>query len=539
MKKETIKKIIISITIFAILLLAEYFGLSFLKNYTILFCNSNQSIDIKTELSNITGALPKEGAYSVKVITKNDNEINIYYMNDGKINNYETNIQNLSVKSYITENLIEDGISGTILYYGIMLFTAIALILLIIYSFVSKNPIKGITKVLYLILSIITIFTLLCVLPMLSKNYGGDFYYYTIILGLYIIGFVYGYKNKIFFLPTILMIPIYILANWFNYRNGLLFRLDSWCAYIFLNFIGGLTGRILEKNKGMKRKNFIFYAIITMLIIIGININKIESRTATSLISSCSKMCLLGVIYSIIAYFIYIIGKKLNENKKKEVIKNNIFIEPIIISILIIALFLTNIYFLKPHNYIESNLQNYSKKLEKQYSYKVVQGNVYVTSDYGQKWTQVPVEFKNLYPSESDFASNSYWMDENKMIFEIEEGTIVFAYSDDNGKNWNYSALTDCNGYTVYMKFFDKNNGIAVICVGTELGQREHLRVAKTTDEGKIWTTQKGDKATIRINRGANIEFTDMKNGKIENISYDGTKTIYITNDGGKTWKKE
>ena len=82
----------------------------------------------------------------------------------------------------------------------------------------------------------------------------------------------------------------------------------------------------------------------------------------------------------------------------------------------------------------------------------------YVTSDYGQKWTQVPVEFKNLYPSESDFASNSYWMDENKMIFEIEEGTIVFAYSDDNGENWNYSALTDCNGYTVYMKFFDKNN---------------------------------------------------------------------------------
>ena len=50
--------------------------------------------------------------------------------------------------------------------------------------------------------------------------------------------------------------------------------------------------------------------------------------------------------------------------------------------------------------------------------------------------------------------------------------------------------------------------------MGTELGQREHLRVAKTTDGGKIWTTQKGENATIRINRGANIEFTDMKNGK-------------------------
>lgn len=539
MKKETIKKIIISITIFSILLLSEYFGLNFIKNYTILFCNSNQSIDIKTELSHLTGALPNEGAYSVKVITRNENEINIYYMNDGKINNYETNIQNLSFKSYITENLIEDGISGTILYYGIMLFTAIALLLLIMHIFISKNSIRGITKGLYLILSIITIFTLLCVLPMLSKNHGGDFYFYTIILGLYIIGFVYGYKNKIFFLPTILMIPIYILANWFNYRNGLLFMIDSGCAYIFLNFIGGLTGRILEKNKGMKRKHFIVYAIITIMIIVGININKIEYRTATSLISSCSKMCLSGGIYSIIAYFIYIIGKKINENKKKEVVKNNIFIEPIIISILIIALFFTNIYFLKPHNYIESNLQNYSEKLEEQYGYKVVQENVYVTSDYGQNWTQVPVEFKNLYPSESDFVNNSYWVDENKMIFEIEGGTIVFTYSDDNGESWNYSALTDCNGYTVYMKFFDKNNGIAVICVGTELGQREHLRVAKTTDGGKIWTTQKGENATIRINRGANIEFTDMKSGKIENISYSGTKTIYITNDGGETWKEK
>ena len=539
MKKETIKKIIISIIILGILLLSEYWGLGFLKNYTILFCNSNQSIDIKTELSNITGALPNEGAYSVKVITRNNDKINIYYMNNGKINNYDTTIQNLSFKSYITKNLSEYGVSGTILQNIIMLFTAIALILLIIYLFVSKNPIKGVTKVLYLILSIITIFTLLCILPMLSKNYGGDFYYYTIILGLYIIGFVYGYKNKIFFLPTILMIPIYILANWFNYRNGLLFTIDSGCAYIFLNFIGGLTGRILKKNKGMKRKHFILYAIITIMIMVGININKIESRTATNLISGCFKICILGIIYSIIAYFIYITGKRINNNKEKEVIKNNIFIEAIIISILIITLFLVNIYFLKPHNYIESNLKTYSEKLKEKYSYKIVQENVYVTSDYGQNWTQVPVEFKNLYSTENDFASNSYWVNESKMIFEIEEGKIVFTYSDNNGETWNYSTITDCNGYTVYMKFFDKNNGLAVICVGTELGQREYLRVAKTTDGGKIWTTQKGESAIIRINRGANIEFTDMENGKIENISYSGTKTIYITNDGGETWKEE
>ena len=88
MKKETIIKLAISIIIAIIILCAEFFGLKGLKNYEILFCSSNQSIDIKEELSILTGALPSIGSYSVKAVTKADNKLNVYYMYDGKISNY-------------------------------------------------------------------------------------------------------------------------------------------------------------------------------------------------------------------------------------------------------------------------------------------------------------------------------------------------------------------------------------------------------------------------------------------------------------------
>ena len=91
----------------------------------------------------------------------------------------------------------------------------------------------------------------------------------------------------------------------------------------------------------------------------------------------------------------------------------------------------------------------------------------------------------------------------------------------------------------IYMNFFDKNNGIAMICTSNELGQREHLRASITYDGGKTWTTQKEENSRIRINRGADIEFTSVNDGRIENISYDGTKTVYVTNDAGKTWEEE
>ena len=89
------------------------------------------------------------------------------------------------------------------------------------------------------------------------------------------------------------------------------------------------------------------------------------------------------------------------------------------------------------------------------------------------------------------------------------------------------------------MKFFDKENGIAMICYGNELGQREHLRASVTHDGGKTWATQKGDNSSVIINRGAEIEFTSMEEGKIENIYYDGSKTVYVTENAGLTWNVE
>lgn len=548
MKKETIIKLAISIIIAIIILCAEFFGLKGLKNYEILFCSSNQSIDIKEELSILTGALPSIGSYSVKAVTKADNKINVYYMYDGKISNYSFEQGIYEETSTISQEIAKSSIDGEIIYYCIIATSFILLGIIIAYILIAKNPIKGILKIAYFVFALFVFMFLYITLPMLSKNRGGNIYYYTLIFGTYLIGLIYGFKNKAFFIPTILMMPILIIAKWFNYRHALL-TLDNICAYLFLNFIGGLTARILVKHKGMKKRHFAFYAILIVLLLIGMNLYKLYPRTATSMISSCCEMAIYGIVFSIIAYFVYIIVKKIKEHieNAKEISvqqtnvnnanENRIILELIVVIFLILAILTVNVYFLKANNYIDTNLQSLSEKLKEQYAYKVVQQEVFITNNYGEDWTKIPADFSVLDYASSDFASSSYYMGSNKLIFETSEGIITLVYSDDNGATWKNTAIIDCNGYIVYLNFFDKENGIAMVCVGTELGQREHLRVSYTTNGGKTWTTQQGENSRVRINSGAEIEFTDMQNGRIENINYDGTKTIYTTQDAGLTWQ--
>ena len=320
MKKETIIKIVVSTILFITIILLEIFGFAFLKNYKILFCSSNQSIDIKEELSQITGAVPNTGTYSVKIVTKNNDVINIYYMSDGQINNYESESSKLLTGSMLNSFIDDDSIGGTIIYYLIIIITAILMAILIAYIFISKKAVKGIIKFGYFILAISVLTFLLCTIPLLSKNHGGGIYYYSIVIGSFLIGLLYGYKNKAFFIPTILMFPIYIVATWLNYRNGMLW-FDDFGGYLFLNFIGALTGRILEKNKGIKKKHIVLYAIITILLLISSFAGKIMPRTLTALISDCCKLSLWGIVFSLIVFIIYIVIKRVKDSvtsKRKE-----------------------------------------------------------------------------------------------------------------------------------------------------------------------------------------------------------------------------
>ena len=574
MKKETIIKIVVSIIVFATVILLEVFGLSFMKNYKILFCNSNQSIDIKDELAQITGALPNTGTYSVKMVTSNDEKINIYYMYDGQINNYEVENTNLPTGSVIYTFIGNNSIEGQTLYYSIIITTTILLAIIITYVFITKKTVKGIIKIGYFLLSISVLTFLLCIIPLLSKNHGGGIYYYSIVLGSFLIGLLYGYKNKAFFIPTILMFPIYIVATWLNYRNGMLW-IDEFGGYLFLNFIGALTGRILEKNKGIKKKHIVLYAIITILLLISSFAGKIMPRTLTALISDCCKLSLWGIVFSLIVFIIYIVIKKVkdvtsktkeastlektqqginnadtknsqqdvdNAKAKKHTSKSNVIktiLELVIVITLIAVSIGANIYYLRPHNNVEAILNDLPSVVSERY-YRIIENTVYVTTDFGENWIEVPAQFSNIYMTDKEFADDSYYLGENKIIFENNNGQFIsLIYSDDNGATWQNGLIAETSGYIVYMNFFNKNNGIAMVCTSTELGQREHLRASITYDGGKTWTTQKGEKSRIRINRGAKIEFTSINDGRIENISYDGTKTVYVTNDAGKTWKQE
>ena len=158
----------------------------------------------------------------------------------------------------------------------------------------------------------------------------------------------------------------------------------------------------------------------------------------------------------------------------------------------------------------------------------------------GAKIEQIDeLEFSNIYNTDREFASDSYYIGDNKLMFEKSNGQFIsLIYSDDNGETWQNGTITDTSGYIIYMNFFNKNDGITMICYGNEIGQREHIRASLTRDGGKTWTTQKSESSSVRINRGAVIEFTSMNEGTIENISYDGSKTVYVTKDGGATWEQ-
>lgn len=541
MKKQTIIKVIVSILIFIVIMCLEIFGLKSLKDTDILICDSNQSIDIKEEMKLITGSLPEVGTYSVKVVTRNNDEINMYYMYNGQLAYYNGPVGSSHADSNLSKFLSTQAIDGELIFNIILISTAILLIIFITYAFVSKNPIKGFIKIGYFILTILVFVFLLCTVPMLSKNHGEDIYANTIVVGSFLIGLLYGWKNKFFFLPTLLMLPLYFVATWFNYRNGMLWP-DDFGGYVLLDFFGALTGRIIGKNKGIKKKHFIVYIIFAILLFIGCFAVKIKPRTITSFITDICNWGLIGIVFSAITYFVYTAIKKIstnikNNHKNSQIIKYEV-VELFIVIVLIVLTLGVNAYYLKPKNYIESNLQNYSQKLEEQYAYRIVQSKVYITSDYGENWKEVPASFSNVYDTNNNFSDRSYCVSENKIIFTTSEGNYIsLIYSDDDGASWQNGMITDTSGYIIYMNFFDKNNGIAMVCYGNELGQREHIRASVTHDGGKTWTTRKADSSSVRINRGAEIEFTSMQDGTIENISYDGSKTVYKTEDGGISWK--
>ena len=233
---------------------------------------------------------------------------------------------------------------------------------------------------------------------------------------------------------------------------------DDFGGFVFLNFIGALTGRILEKNKGMKKKHIIFYIIITVLLFIGRFAGKIKPRTATALISDCCELSLLGIAFSLIVYIIYIVIKKIKsnivKNKITPTLNEKVTIELIIVIILTVFTIGSNIYYLKPHNYVEAILQPSSTTIAEQYSYHIIENKVYVTTDFGRNWIEVPAELSNIYSTDREFVSDSYYIGINKLIFETSNGDFIsLIYSDDGGASWKNGMVTDTSGYIIYMNF--------------------------------------------------------------------------------------
>jgi hypothetical protein len=129
----------------------------------------------------------------------------------------------------------------------------------------------------------------------------------------------------------------------------------------------------------------------------------------------------------------------------------------------------------------------------------------------------------------------------------IENGKLIVAYSNDEGKNWNYSNPIDKTPglspigvpYPAadYNKFFfcfiSKNNGYLLLWHGSvAAGQGSASVLAKTTDGGKNWTLSNAEGFYV-----SGMYFSDNNIGYIATLVAQPQADIYRTTNGGNNWE--
>lgn len=119
-------------------------------------------------------------------------------------------------------------------------------------------------------------------------------------------------------------------------------------------------------------------------------------------------------------------------------------------------------------------------------------------------------------------------------------GPITVIISGDRGKTWdNVSIDFDKNASWINIGFTTKNNGWMIIssCVG--MGQEQHY-LYTTFDRGKSWTLVDGNINDVYSRMLSGTGFINDKIGFVGfRYEFDSQVVVYMTQDGGLTWKAE
>lgn len=169
---------------------------------------------------------------------------------------------------------------------------------------------------------------------------------------------------------------------------------------------------------------------------------------------------------------------------------------------------------------------------------------LYMTTDSGTSWSFVPLKAEWLrsgsYLLTSGEIPMGYWMDKTYdvsqdfswFIYSQNEKALNFLISNDNGKTWQKSLVSENAQWIRYRKaqFFADGSGVLVYSNASPEVSSEGLEIYQTNDHGKTWSRSNGTTISQPIQ---NVSFVNPTLGFVST-----REKLYYTNNSGSSFKE-
>ncbi|MCL1630794.1 glycoside hydrolase [Sporolactobacillus sp. CPB3-1] len=179
-------------------------------------------------------------------------------------------------------------------------------------------------------------------------------------------------------------------------------------------------------------------------------------------------------------------------------------------------------------------------------SYTLQNNQLHVTYDKGKQWTTVPVSKDQLFGGEysgnrQELIDGSYLLTKSQTVFLTEQATdhnemkLALVMSEDQGKTWRHAVVTSYVPGIRFRKigFPASQFGYVIVSADRTMAQ-EGTYIYLTPDGGDTWKKTKSPATTALIADGG---FVSALNGFMSygTINPDRPR-LYVTRDGGKHW---
>lgn len=176
---------------------------------------------------------------------------------------------------------------------------------------------------------------------------------------------------------------------------------------------------------------------------------------------------------------------------------------------------------------------------------------IYVTQDSGDTWDNVSPAQTVTFSEPPTYGKDIFFLNQNNgWVIRNASGVgeTLILHTTDGGQNWNFATLND-EATVLGIYFIDSSNGWVMTSLDSSKDSEDIQEKAlyTTTDGGNTWkkimqntgvfvTEGSTAQAIPQVGKLVGMSFRDRNNGFVT-LEQHGTPHLYITSDGGKTWK--